>query len=123
MAFVPPDPGELDVRVAAVARIQAPTAGGGLAESYATVATVRARLRSLFGSRTIEGEQTTERATHVFTIRARAGGARLALPGGPRPALPHPLRPRPGPAAAVAGTAGRGAGRCRLKSTTARRAW
>ena len=71
MAFVPPDSGEFDVRVTAVARVQEPTAGGGLAESYVTVATVRARLRSLFGSRTIEGEQTTERATHVFTIRAR----------------------------------------------------
>jgi SPP1 family predicted phage head-tail adaptor len=71
MAFETPDPGELRTRVTLMARSQAPTAGGGLAESYVTVATVRARLRALFGSRTVEGEQTTERATHVFTIRAR----------------------------------------------------
>jgi head-tail adaptor len=71
MPFEVPDPGELSVEAKAVARVQTPTPAGGLAETYMPLATVRARLRALFGSRTIEGEQTMERVTHVFTIRAR----------------------------------------------------
>ncbi|MBL8659387.1 MAG: head-tail adaptor protein [Rhodospirillales bacterium] len=72
MAFVTPGAGDLRARIALLRRTQAPTAGGGLADSYTTLSTVRARVRSLFGTRLVEGAQTTERATHVITIRARA---------------------------------------------------
>lgn len=72
MAFVPPCSGELRHRIALQTRTQTPNAGGGLDDLYTTVATVRAKIRTLFGGRLIDGVQDQERVTHNFVIRWRA---------------------------------------------------
>ena len=72
MAFTPPMAGELIRSVVFERREQTPTANGGLAEAWLPVATACARIQALFGGRTVEGVQTTERATHAVTVRYRA---------------------------------------------------
>ena len=39
------------------------------------MASACARIQALFGGRTVEGVQTTERATHAVTVRYRADAA------------------------------------------------
>ncbi len=51
---------------------QTPQADGGYAEQYQTVASVRAKIKVVFGGRLINGVQDYERVTHNFVIRYRS---------------------------------------------------
>jgi head-tail adaptor len=70
MPFTVPGSGDLREPVSLVARTSTPNAAGGLDEAYATILEVWARVRQPFGVLEVEGRQTTEVATHVFTVRA-----------------------------------------------------
>jgi SPP1 family predicted phage head-tail adaptor len=68
------DAGELRDRVELQSRAQTPTggsSGSAIAQAYATVATVWAKIEGLQGGRYIAGRQTEEVATHKITIRHR----------------------------------------------------
>jgi len=73
MAFDPPrNAGELRDVVELQTRSQVASGTSDLADSYTIVATVRARVRALFGTKVIDNVQTQERATHVFVIYHRS---------------------------------------------------
>lgn len=75
MTFKAPCSNELRHSIALQGRTQTPNAGGGFDDAYTTVATVRAKIRTLFGGRLIDGVQDQERVTHNFVIRYRADRA------------------------------------------------
>lgn len=85
MAFETPVCGDLRWYVKLQGVTNAPAVSGAMSSSYATVATVRARVKTLFGARNIAGQQTNHRVTDVFTIRKRSlDGWRYVLFNGRR---------------------------------------
>ena len=72
MTFQAPCSGELRHRISLQARAQTPNAEGGFDDAYTTVASVRAKIKVLFGGRLIDGVQDQERVTHNFIIRWRS---------------------------------------------------
>lgn len=75
MTFIAPCSGELRHSIALQARTQTPNAGGGFDDDYNTVGTARAKIKTLFGGRLIDGVQDQERVTHNFVIRYRSDRA------------------------------------------------
>lgn len=70
--FLCPSAGDLRLKVTLEQRAGAPDGGTSLSTSYVTVATVRARAKVLFGQHRVDGVQTEEKPTHIFTIRYRS---------------------------------------------------
>jgi len=92
MPFVEPKCGELRWPIALQAVTNAATSAGGMSATYSTVATVKARVKPLFGARNIAGKQTEQRVTDVFTIRYRSPATwRYILFGGRRYRVHHTM--------------------------------
>ncbi len=72
MAFRRPRISDLNKRVELQDHSQAPGGSDGLDDTWTVVATVSARAIVLFGGRIVDGVNTVERASHVFTIRHRS---------------------------------------------------
>lgn len=72
MPFEVPCGRDLRWRITLQAKASAASAGGALTETFTDVASVRARVKQPFGVRVINGRQSEDRVTHIFTIRTRS---------------------------------------------------